>query len=197
MSCDAQYKAGDFSLDQAHQFFEVFVCQGGTPELLRKGVEDTNLMSEFVKMLKAKHREPFYVTIDYGRTLEEMIASGKYYWRDSDINVKNFPIEHVGKVDVNIELVNFDCIMESDDVLRELDKMGFRSATLPELLAFSTAHSETQRGFPIVALGTVWRDLCGNHNVVCSYSDFHVRRLFLRWSDIYWDTLFRFAAVRK
>ena len=141
--------------------------------------------------------QTFPVTVDYGRSIEEMVASGKYDWSNSDITSKHFPIGTKGQVGVNIELVHFNRPMESDEVLRELDKQGLRPATLPELLAFGATYPEKQREFPIVALGSVWRDLDGIRHVACLYGNAGDRGLDLRWYENGWVVSCRFAAVRK
>jgi len=119
--------------------------------------EGDALLDKFVDLMAEANGNTgnsFKVTVDYDRRLERMIEDGKYDWNNSDINAKNFPIEGKGTAEVDIELVHFNRVMESDDVLKELDKMGFRPATLPELLAFGAKYLDKQREFPIVALGS-------------------------------------------
>lgn len=139
----------------------------------------------------------FRVTVDYSQTLDEMIAAGSYNWKNSDINAKNFPVDGKGTSPVNIELVHFNRNIESDEALNELDKMGYRPATLPELLAFGAKHPDKQREFPIVALGSVRRLLRGRRHV--AYLDCGVdgRGLGLGWLEGVWGARYRFAAVRK
>lgn len=43
-----QYKPGDFSLGQVHEFLGAFGRQGGTPELLQDGIEDEELMNRLI-----------------------------------------------------------------------------------------------------------------------------------------------------
>ena len=52
--------------------------------------------------------------------------------------------------------------MESDAVLRELDKRGLRAAELRELLAFGEKYPHVQREFSIAALGSKWLSMV-NH----------------------------------
>jgi hypothetical protein len=141
--------------------------------------------------------QTFPVTVNYDRTIEKMVTSGKYDWSNPNINSKRFPIGAKGRVEVNIELVHFNYPITSDEVLRNLDRQGLRPATLPEILAFGATYPEMQREFPIVALGSVWRDQNGDRHVayLCDYSG--NRKVFLCWSGGRWHGLFRFAAVRK
>ena len=141
----------------------------------------------------------FRVVVNYSQTLEQMIAAGRYDWKNPDITEKHFPIppSKRGKEEVAIELVHFDRNMESDEVLRELDKAGLRSAELPELLAFGAAHPEKQREFPIVALGSVWQDRSGDRDVPYLWSNSGRRLLHLSWLGRRWDAYYRLLAVRK
>ena len=144
-----------------------------------------------------KAKDVFRVLVDYCRSLEDMIAIGKYDHVNSDINAKHFPIAKHGREDVAIEPVHFNRGISSDNALRELDKMGFRPATLPELLAFGEKYPDVQRRFPIVALGSVWRSLDGGRCVPYLWGVSHGRGLDLGWFEGGWDAGYRFAAVRK
>lgn len=93
--------------------------------------------------------------------------------------------------------MHFNRNIESDTALAELDKMGLRPATLPELLAFGAKYPDKQREFPIVALGSVWRDLCGDRVVAYLGCDSSKRDLYLDRLVYRWSAPFRFAAVRK
>ena len=144
-----------------------------------------------------KSKDVFRVLVDYCRSLEDMIAAGKYDSVNSDINTEHFPIAKHGREDIAIELVHIDRNISSDDALREMDKMGFRPATLPELLAFGEKYPDVQCQFPIVALGSVWRNLHGYRRVPVLWSDSRERFLLLIWFGYDWGAHYRFAAVRK
>jgi hypothetical protein len=82
-----------------------------------------------------------------------------------------------------------------------LDKLGFRSSILPELLVFGETHPEVQREFSIIALGSIALVL-GDRDV--PYLDvWHDERrrsgrgLGLSWFEDRWNVSYRFAAVRK
>ena len=139
----------------------------------------------------------FPITVNYGLGLERMIEDGKYGWTNSDINAKDFPIKGKGTVEVAIELVHFNRDMQSNEVLKELGKQGLRPGTLPELLAFGAKYLEKQREFPIVALGSVWRNLHDRRFVAYLRCDGSERCLGLLWLEGGWDASYRFAAVCK
>ena len=87
--------------------------------------------------------------------------------------------------------------MGSDEVLKKLEKLGLRPATLPELLAFGATYPNKQRKFPIVALGSVWRYWEGYRFVPYLWENGARRDLGLGWLERGWDAYYRFAAVRK
>jgi len=145
----------------------------------------------------------FKVVVDYGQPLDEMIAAGKYDgYINSDITEKHFPIPKIpaglpAKVKLNLELVHFNKVMTSDQVLAELKKQGLRPATLPELLAFGAAYPDKQRESPIVALGSVWRLPDGYRYVPCLWSFADERDLNLSWFGDGWNEFYRFLVVRE
>ncbi len=124
-----------------------------------------------------------------------MIASGRYDWVNSDIE-KNFSVKGNGRIELDTELIHFNRFIGSDEVLKELDRLGYRAATAEELLAFGAAYSEKQYEFPIVALGTV-RHGGGNRHVLYLWDDRSKRDLDLGWFDYDWGGGYRFLAVRK
>ena len=140
------------------------------------------------------------LTVDYSRTVQEMINAGNYEWINSDITAKHFPLPtelNGKKVPVSTKLFHFNRSISSKDAIAEMDKAGYRPATLAELLALGEAHPELQREFPIVALGSVWRVAYVNRNVpVLSFDDYR-RRLILVWFGHGWGGRCRFLGVRK
>ncbi|MGH9460150.1 MAG: hypothetical protein ACRD1X_02955 [Vicinamibacteria bacterium] len=140
-------------------------------------------------------RTIFPVAIDYSQSLVAMIQTGRYDWVNSDITEKHFPVAS-GPAQVSIELVHFNRVMSTDDVLSELDRRGLRPATLPELLAFGEKYPEKQRKFPIIALGSVWRYWLGGCHAPYLWGNALVRCLFLFWLGR-WRGRCCFAAVRK
>lgn len=162
--------------------------------------EGKALISKIVDIfaeVSQKSKDVFLVLVDYCRSLEDMIAAGKYNDVNSDINAKHFPVAKHGKENVAVELVHFDRSIGSGDALLELDKMGFRPATLPELLAFGEKYPDVQLQFPIVALGSVWRGLRGPRRVASLWGDAGRRDLRLDWFENDWNAYCRFAVVRK
>lgn len=168
-----------------------------TPEgesLLEKIAE---LIVQASKPIEKLAENCYRIVVDYGQTLQQMIANGKYDRTNNDINASNFPpTQGNDKQNVVIELVHFGRVIESDAVLKEFEVRGLRAATLPELLAFGATYTEKQREFPVVALGSV-RLVRGLHEVpyLCRWGA--ERKLSLSWLGDGWGGGCRFAAVRK
>lgn len=140
----------------------------------------------------------FLLSVDYGRSIEEGVKAGRYDWANSDITSKNFLTNKLkGTVEVAVELIHLNRVVSTSEALRELDKAGYRPAELHELLAFGEKYPELQRKFPVVALGSVWQDRLGSHDV--PYLDRYGsrRHLHLIWIESVWGEVYRFAAVRK
>ena len=150
--------------------------------------------------VKKDSEEMITLTVDYSRTLKQMIADGKYDWKNENITEKNFPIpEEVKgkKVEISTKLFHFNRDISSEDAKKEMDKDGFRPATLFEQQAFAQKHPDLQRQFPIVALGSVWRDANDSRRVPCLVVDDDKRKLYLNWFVNDWAAYCRFLAVRK
>jgi hypothetical protein len=163
------------------------------------GADGPLWLSAFKRFLRKEDpwANSFAVTVDYDRSIEEMVASGKYDSTNTDITAKNFPVDGKGTSAVNIELVHFNRTMESDEVRQKLAKQGLRLATLPELLAFAATYPEKQRELTVVALGSVWRSWNDRRYVAILYSNADGRSLSLHWYEDRWSGSYRFAAVRK
>ena len=126
-------------------------------------------------------------------TLESLIEKNKFDWVNPNITSKNFPLQ--GKVEPVEEILYFNEIFSTDEILKRLDERGYRPVTVYELLTWSQK-SWNGKDF-VVALGSVWRDADGFRYVACLYRDASGRGLGLGWVGSVWRTVCRFAAVRK
>jgi len=138
--------------------------------------------------------------VDYTKTVDQAIADGEYGWKNSDITAKHFPIspEMIGtKVEISGKLFHFNRGMSSEDVIKEMDKDGYRPAVLMEALALAAAYPELQRKFPIIALGSVRHGSDGFRWVPCLRVDGRSRRLSLDYFDDDWNASCHFLGVRK
>lgn len=139
----------------------------------------------------------FTVTINYDQTVKQLIKAGKYDRVNSDITNKNFPLNKKGEEQTEIFIVSISHQMSDLEVTQFLDSLGLRDANIKEGLSLGAQYPNLQRNNPIVARGTSWRDPVGRLMVPCLRSYDSSRRLYLISLVGGWDSLWRFAAVRK
>lgn len=180
--------------DSNPERFQLFLGTGILADLLEADPTAIN-RDDFRKMIGLPPLV-LRITVDYSQTLEQMIVLGQYDWKNDDITVARFPVKGERKKEIVAELVKYESNMSSEAVLADIDKKGFRPATIEELLAFGAAFPELQRKFPIVALGSVAevRDKRGVTYLGRSDSN---RYLGLGWFDDSWSACYRFLVVRK
>lgn len=127
-------------------------------------------------------------------SLTDLISAGKYDLVNSDIKDENFPIDESINPNEKTHLFHFDREMSSDAIKVEMDKEGWKPATIWHLLILGIKNPELQKQFPIIALGSVWRGLVP----YLYWHDFGRKRsLNLNRVDDGWLDHCRFLAVRK
>jgi len=137
-------------------------------------------------------------TVDYSLTVEEMMGKAKLV--NSNVTSANFPIpkELAGKkVDKIADLLDFNRFISSDDAITETSEKNCDSATIFEQLAFAATYPDLGKKFPIVALGTVWRDASDDRLVPDLYFDDNKRKFYLVRFSTDWGDYCRFLGVRK
>lgn len=141
----------------------------------------------------------FRVTVDYGLSLEQMIAVGHYDKVSSNITPERFPIRGEGKVERKLVLVHLNKVATTDEALAELDRRSLRPAWIEELLALGAARPDLQRQIPIVEIGSSFMDSDGGQCVAHLSRWGTERRLFLSRNDAHCPAheCCRFLAVRK
>jgi hypothetical protein len=187
------------------------LAQGIVKGLRSKGISDEEIrklvsdevetpIGKIVDVLAETLRKAanvFSVLVDYGRSVVDLVAAGKYDWKNDNVNDNNFPVSRRGTDSVEVHLVHFNRMISTQDALNELDRQGLKPADLHTLLSLGAKYPDLQREFPIVALGSVWRYRFGDRSVPYLYWRDSGRSLYLRWIDYFWREFCRFAAVRK
>ncbi|MDB5265339.1 MAG: hypothetical protein JWM39_52 [Parcubacteria group bacterium] len=159
-------------------------------------------LKTFRAMLKltAVMPESFRLTVDYGQTLEQMIAAGNYDWKNDDLTAKRFPIKGDGIVEFEVCLFHFDRMIESKDAIKAIEAADSTNPWAPakteHLLSFGIAFPEEQRKYPVIGLGSVAR-VGGYRNVPGLWEYGSERDLRLYWFEGEWGGLCRFLAVRQ
>jgi len=146
----------------------------------------------------------FSATVNYDLSLDEMIAAGKYDYDyvSVDFTTKGFLAGKKGQTGVNFTLVQLidtvatdtDTVV-ADTVLKRLNDLGLRAATLPELLAFGAKYPDEQRKYPIAALGSVV--MSNGYRVVAVLCESGSKRGLDLGVYAGWYRACRFLAVRK
>lgn len=148
--------------------------------------------------LQQEGRPPsLFTDIDFGQTLEAMIAAGKYDWVNDYITAKIFPVEGSNKKKFRNRLFHFDSnIISSDDAVAAMEKEKFTPGTHVHGLAFGATFPDEQRKYPIACLGSS-SQVDFPRDVVCLDRDGDGRGLNLyRW-DGGWVDSWRFLGVQE
>lgn len=136
------------------------------------------------------------LTVDYFKSVEQMVADCKFDFVASDINCYNISNKNSIKTPVKGRLFYFNKMHDSETLRSIMIKEGYRSATLPELLTFSITYPDLQKKFPIASLDTV---RCGADDVRVFYLDANSRERFIvSYNDeTVWAQSFRFLAIKN
>lgn len=182
------------------------VPQEQVQSVLGSGLLNDLLLANIAEVSRAEFRKvcglvpllPFYkVVVDYTKTLAEMISVGNYDWVNSDITNDHFPVKGEGKQEQELVLFHFNRAISSDDAMKKMEEDGYKPAVIEELLALGESQPELQRQFPIVALGSVWRDSDGGRRVPSLDWCDAERDLDLSAFELDWREDYRFLARRK
>jgi hypothetical protein len=139
---------------------------------------------------------PGIITVDYGQSLQAMIAAGKYDWVKLSITADKFPVEGTGIKKFRNKLFRFGRYISSEAAVAAMQKEKFTPATHVHGLAFGATFPDTQRKFPIACLGSFVR-VFGFRSVVCLHGVGDQRHLHLYDWDGVWYDVWRFLAVQE
>jgi len=151
----------------------------------------------FLYGLTAFAQDKFRVTVDFGKTLSQLVSDGQYGWVAPDINDKLFQISGSGVVQTNLVLVHLNRSASTQEVLDEIGKNNLVPASIEHLLAFGAIFSNEQIRYPIVALGSVARITDGRLIVASLWRKGGQRILRRGWFENDWPSHIRFLAVQK
>mgnify|MGYP001169993776 CR=1 FL=1 len=86
-------------------------------------------------------------------SIDQLMDSGHYELTETQ---KIIPKHFTKEQDVLLYLFCFDGQREAGWIIKVMDTIGFKPATLQELLALGSSFPGLQQKFPIVALGSTW-----------------------------------------
>lgn len=136
------------------------------------------------------------IVVDYDMSIEETIKLGKYGEIGPHLTSQNFPTERKGKAEIKMELIQFNRSISTEEVLKELDQMGYRPTELKELSALGAMCPDLQK---VIALGSVlFFPTDGSHHAPAfTFNKDGKRSLNIYWLGNNWSKSWRFAAVHK
>jgi len=92
---------------------------------------------------------------DYGIDDEVMKQYGGYAYICRNATSENFPAKRTGVTEVISRLINFNCDILYEDVLKII-RTKYRALEFFELLSLGIKYADIQSEFPVVALGSIW-----------------------------------------
>lgn len=129
--------------------------------------------------------------------LQRLIAVGKYDLVNPVITDKNFLVPENFVLGTDPKIFHFNRGITSEDVIKEMDKEGYCSAMIWDLLDYGAKNLEEQRNFPIIGLGSVGGVSCGGRSIPYLCGGGSERSLLLSLWDGDWGDDCRFLGVRK
>jgi hypothetical protein len=143
--------------------------------------------------------EDHVVRIDYGISLEDMIAAGKYDWKNDAIVAATFPSETAGIIQFETKIFHFNRYISSTDAVATIkaddEQNRWEAARIEALLAYGAKNPKLQREYPIIGLGSIV-EVRGNRYVPYLRGIGAERGLDLRWWGGVWGGGCRFLGVR-
>jgi hypothetical protein len=137
----------------------------------------------------------FSIFVDYARSIEELVRLGKYDSSGVGFTTENFPTKRIGKVKMKVQFIPSALSITSKVALEASDKMGYRALEACELLTFGAKYPDIQREFPILALGSTFKDENNMRYVACLLKSEEGRVAYLMPDQV--PEGWRIAVVRK
>jgi len=160
------------------------------------------LVKKIAAQVSQKIHGEYSIFVDCSKSLDEMVALGHYCTVDEDVTVESFPVDEKIKADVSMRLFYFHkgmptdrvCILD-DGVKVQMDKEGWKPASIWHLLFFGAKYPKLQKKFTIIALGSS----CMGKVPFLGWGGIEGDRRYLRLinSGYGWYSYCRFLAVRK
>jgi len=160
--------------------------------------DQTRFSNESRQFIQRFVKPAYSITVNYDLTIEQMVVAGNYDSVSTSITQEHFPIQGEGRQEKEVTLFHFNRWIFSEEVIREMSKLGYQPAEPEDIFAFGIQHRNIQRQFPVLALGSPWQH--SHHRkgyVVRLEGDHTIRSLNLRLFNLKSSPHYRFAAVHK
>lgn len=149
--------------------------------------------------------EKYTVDVDYRRTLDEMISSCNFDMVNDLVRL-HFAHDPRSIVEAKRQIVLFFFArpIRAEQVVSEMNSVGYVPANLPQVLSLAREFPGVQLDFPVVPLRKVWREPCIPTGfqlripILDRIGHTQGRQLNLAfWDIVLVGTRFRFAGVPK
>jgi len=186
--------------------FRAVLEQGGGSEEIVSALSNQDLLKRIAEMIIddfEKPEGPFEIIIDYERSLGEMIRAGNYNWVSDGILEQEGVFEGKrGEQETEAFLFSFSKRIAIPEIKEKMEKKGFQPARIEHLLAFGATYPEFQKKFPIICLGSTFRETNIGPSlprVPALVFEQGKRCLCLKpsWHLVGWEENCRFLAVRR
>lgn len=139
----------------------------------------------------------YTVSVNYNKTVKQLIKDGKYDWANGDVSDSHFPLNKKGEEQVEIFIVSIDHRMSDPEVTQFINSLGIQDVNVKEELSLGAQYPDLLREDPIVGRGSKWRDSDGDLLVPSLRSIKSRRGLFLVRLVGDWYSHWQFACKRK
>jgi hypothetical protein len=139
----------------------------------------------------------YSITLEGGRSTEELVAAGQYDYAHSCVISENFPARQYEKQHLReIVLVEFLREVTSDEAIADAARLGLVRPTYDDALYFGIQHPTVQSARPVAFLHDPWFGYFGRRDVISLWNNAGHRELGLEDFDDRWNPNYRFAFVR-
>jgi len=136
------------------------------------------------------------ITVDDGRTTEQLVAAGDYGYAHSCVTSENFPVRHLGAGEREIVLLELHRDVSAPDAIAEAARQQLERPVHEDALYFGAQYPDVQRAGPVVFLHEPWLGYFGRLDVICLWTNAGRREIGLVGFEDLQPRDTRFAFVR-
>lgn len=165
------------------------------PAILGRKIREFKESMPFVPKENSPHE--FCVTVDYSKSLEEMINEAQFDYLNSGISGEHFKVKGEGSVNKAIVLFQFTVPKTTEEIVEFIQAQGYEPSGIEDLIALATEYPDEQKtGYPIIELGTIWKRAEKEEVVAVLRGGNNDRNMHLLRTANKWSPSERFAATK-
>ena len=175
-----------------------YIIKNASKDEKWKGLKEFCEQTLKASLLRGVTTETLKITVRYDLSIDELVKAAKLNGNvNPDVNGRNFKEEKRPQKKVEAVLVCLNRYASTEQVEAVIKDLHLRPGIVKELLSFSVDHPKKQTEFPIVELGSGWRDPYGDRGVAFLSRWSGRRHLSLGWRGDDWDEFYRFLAFSE